>query len=130
MRWPRTIGGRLTLWYTAAFSSALLVLGVVMWLAVQQSLYHAIDEGLLHRIEGIQVFIEDHKDSLDQEEVREEFRAHGELFQVIDQNGVSIHRAESFEGAPTPPLAGLDAGPRFENVAVNGAPLRFRSQSI
>ena len=131
MRWPRSIGGRLTLWYAAAFSSALLVLGVVMWLAVQQSLYHAIDEGLRDRIEGIQVFIEDHKDRLDQEEVREEFRAHGELFQVIDQNGVSIHRAESLEGAPTPPLAELGAEPRFDNVAaVDGAPLRFRSQSI
>jgi len=130
MRWPRTIGGRLTLWYAAAFSCALLVLGVVMWLAVQQSLYHAIDEGLRDRIEGIQVFIEDHKDRLDQDEVREEFRAHGELFQVIDQNGVSIHRAESFEDAPTPPLVGLGAEPRFDNVGVNGAPLRFRSQSI
>jgi heavy metal sensor kinase len=130
MRWPRSIGGRLTLWYAAAFSSALLVLGVVMWLAVQQSLYHAIDEGMRDRIEGIQVFIEDHKDRLDQEEVREEFRAHGELFQVIDQNGGSIHRADSLIGAPTPPLAELGAEPRFENVAVNGAPLRFRSQSI
>ncbi|HVJ29831.1 MAG TPA: HAMP domain-containing protein, partial [Gammaproteobacteria bacterium] len=130
MRWPRSIGGRLTLWYAAAFSSALLVLGVVMWLAVQQSLYHAIDEGMRDRIEGIQVFIEDHKDRLDQEEVREEFRAHGELFQVIDQNGGSIHRADSLIGAPTPPLAELGAEPRFDNVAVNGAPLRFRSQSI
>jgi heavy metal sensor kinase len=130
MRWPRTIGGRLTLWYAAAFSSALLVLGVVMWLAVQQSLYHAIDEGLRDRIDGIQVFIEDHKNRLDQEEVREEFRAHGDLFQVIDQDGVSIHRAESFEGAPTPALTGLGAEPRFDNLAVNGAPLRFRSQSI
>ena len=102
MTWPRSIGGRLTMWYAVAFAAALLVLGVVMWMAVQESLYHAIDEGLRDRTEGIRVFIEDHKTRLDQEEVREEFRAHGDLFQVIDSNGDAIHRAETLVGAATP----------------------------
>ena len=88
MRWPRSIGGRLTLWYAAAFAAALVVLGVAMWVVMQQSLYHAIDEGLRDRMQGINVFIEDHKTRLDQDEVREEFRAHGALFQVVGADGV------------------------------------------
>jgi heavy metal sensor kinase len=130
MRWPRSIGGRLTLWYAAAFAAALLVLGGVMWIAVQQSLYHAIDEGLRDRVEGIHVFIEDHKTRLDQEEVREEFRAHGDLFQVLDSTGAAIHRAETLSDAATPAVAGLGADARFDNVTVHGAPLRFLSQNV
>ena len=46
---PRSIGARLTLWYTAAFTVGFIVLGAVMWLGVQRSLYHAIDDTLLER---------------------------------------------------------------------------------
>jgi heavy metal sensor kinase len=130
MKWPRSIGVRLTLWYAAAFAAALLVLGLVMWVAVRQSLYHAIDEGLRDRVEGIHVFIEDHKTRLDQDEVREEFRAHGDLFQVIDSNGVAIHRGETLVDGPAPPLSGLGAEPRFDDLSSKGTPLRFLSQSI
>jgi len=130
MNWPRSIGVRLTLWYAAAFAAALLVLGLVMWIAVRQSLYHAIDEGLRDRVEGIHVFIEDHKTRLDQEEVREEFRAHGDLFQVIDSNGVVIHRGEALVDGSTPPLSGLGAEARFDDLSAHGTPLRFLSQRI
>jgi heavy metal sensor kinase len=130
MKWARSIGGRLTLWYAVAFAAGLLMLGVVMWVAVQQSLFHAIDEGLRDRVEGIHVFIEDHKTRLDQEEVREEFRAHGDLFQVIDSNGAAVHRTETLNDAATPALAGVGAEPRFDNVTVHGAPLRFLSQNV
>ena len=130
MRWPRSIGVRLTLWYASAFAVALVVLGLAMWFAVRQSLYHAIDEGLRDRVEGIHVFIEDHKTRLDQEEVREEFRAHGDLFQVVDSNGVAIHRDETLVDGSTPPLSELVAEPRFDNLSAHGAPLRFLSQSI
>ena len=130
MKWPRTIGGRLTLWYAAAFSSALLVLGVVMWLAVQQSLYRAIDGGLRDRVDGIRLFIEDHKTRLDQEEVREEFRAHGETFRVIDRNGTVIYSGEMLAAAAAPALSELAEAPRFRDVAVHGVPLRLLSQSL
>jgi heavy metal sensor kinase len=130
MRWPRSIGARLTLWYAAAFASALLVLGVVMWFAVQQSLYHAIDEGLRDRVDGIRVFIEDHKTRLDQEEVREEFRAHGEAFRVLDPNGAIVFSGEALAGAAVPELKDLAETPRFDDVAVQGVPLRFLSQVI
>ncbi len=130
MRWPRSIGVRLTLWYAAAFAAALLVLGLVMWVAVRQSLYHAIDEGLRDRLEGIQVFIEDHKTRLDQEEVREEFRAHGDLFQVIDPAGAIVHRDETLVDGLAPPLSEVGAQPRFDDMTANGTPLRFLSQAI
>ena len=75
MRYPRSIGARLTLWYAAAFAAALLVLGVAMWFAVRQSLYHAVDESLGDRVDGIHTFLDDHKTRLDVDEVKEEFRA-------------------------------------------------------
>jgi heavy metal sensor kinase len=103
---------------------------MVVWIAVRQSLYHAIDEGLRDRVEGIHVFIEDHKTRLDQEEVREEFRAHGDLFQVVDSNGVVIHRGEMLVDGLTPPVTELGTAPRFDNLSAHGTPLRFLSQSL
>jgi hypothetical protein len=126
---PRSVGARLALWYAAAFAASLVLLGAAMWFAVQQSLYHAIDESLRDRAEGIRIFIEDHKTRLDVDEVKEEFRAHGDLFQVSDENGRWIHRAEGLlafgsPGAPTGTESGLS------DVNLDGEPLRMLATRI
>lgn len=124
----RSIGARLTLWYTAAFALGFAVLAAVMWFGVQRSLFHAIDDTLLERIAGIERFIHDHKTRLDVDEVKEEFRAHGELFQVVDAAGRSVHRGTALAGVALPiPAPGRD---RFEDAVVNGEPLRFVSRTI
>jgi heavy metal sensor kinase len=125
-----SIGARLTMWYAAAFGVGLLVLGVAMWFAVQQSLYHAIDESLRDRVEGIHRFIEDHKTRLSLDEVKEEFHAHGELFQVVDDAGNIIHRAETLNSVSLPPLHASVKDARFGNVAAADGPLRFLSEKV
>jgi heavy metal sensor kinase len=126
----RSIGIRLTLWYAAAFATSLLLLGVAMWFAVQQGLYHAIDESLRDRADGIRIFIEDHKTRLFLDEVKEEFRAHGDLFQVLDEQGQWIHRAEGLQDLGTPGGAQLDLDPRFEDRTLGGAPVRLLSTNL
>ncbi|HEX7235700.1 MAG TPA: ATP-binding protein [Gammaproteobacteria bacterium] len=130
MRIPRSIGARLTLWYAAMFAAALLVLGVAMWFTVRQSLYHAVDESLGDRVRGIHTFIDDHKTRLDVDEVKEEFRAHGELFQVLDDRGAVVHRADTLTGLALPPIREAGATPRFDNVVADGEPLRFLTQNV
>lgn len=68
----RRLGARLALWYAVAFGVGLFILGVGMWFTVQRSLYHAIDESLRDRVDGIHRFIEDHKTRLSLDEVKEE----------------------------------------------------------
>lgn len=126
----KSIGARLTMWYAAVFAVSLLLLGAGMWFAVQQGLYHAIDESLRDRAEGIRIFIEDHKTRLLRDEVKEEFRAHGDLFQVVDEDGHWVHQAEALHGSNAPSVEGLDMDPRFDNVTANGTPLRFLSTNI
>ena len=125
----RSIGARLTFWYTAAFAVAAVALGAAIWLAVRQSLYHAVDDGLRDRVEGISRFIEDHKTRLPLDEVKEEFRAHGDLFQVIDEHGGVVHRGAALADAE---LSTLDAGDgeRFANATVRGDQLRFLSRRV
>lgn len=127
---PRSIGARLTAWYAAAFAVSLVLLGGGMWLAVQQGLYHAMDESLRDRVEGIRIFIEDHKTRLFLDEVREEFRAHGDLFQVLDERGTWIHQAESLQDETFPEAGALNSEPYFANTTVAGAPVRFLSRSV
>jgi hypothetical protein len=69
-----SIGVRLAAWYATAFALSLFVLGAAMWVAVREGLYHAIDESLRDRADGIRIFIEDHKTRLSLDEVKEEFR--------------------------------------------------------
>ena len=124
----RSIGARLTLWYTAAFALGFAALATAMWFGVQRSLYHAIDGTLLERAAGIERFIEDHKTRLDVDEVKEEFRAHGELFQVFDADGTLVHRGTALGG--TMAALAADGADRFENVLVAGQPLRFASHKV
>ena len=126
----RSIGVRLTLWYAAAFAVSTLLLGGVMWLAVERSLYHAIDESLRDRAEGIRIFVEDHKSRLFLDEVKEEFRAHGDLFQVIDDRGRTVHQAAALHGETLPAASEPGAEPRFENATIGAAPMRFLSTNI
>ncbi|HVS24934.1 MAG TPA: ATP-binding protein [Gammaproteobacteria bacterium] len=125
----RSIGARLTLWYTTAFAVAAAALGAAIWLAVRQSLYHAVDAGLSDRVEGIGRFIEDHKTRLLLDEVKEEFRAHGDFFQVIDDEGRAVHRGAALADAELAALGADDAG-QFADATVNGEPLRFLSRQV
>ncbi len=125
----RSIGARLTLWFTSAFALAMIALGVAIWLIVRQSLYYAIDDGLRDRVEGIRRFIEDHESRLLLDEVKEEFRAHGDLFQVVDERGQVIHRGDALAGAVGEPLPSGAAG-TFANGELGGEPLRFLAQPV
>jgi heavy metal sensor kinase len=127
---PRSIGARLTLWYAGAFSVALLLLGGAMWFTMQQSLYHAIDQSLHDRIAGIRVFIDEHKNRLYMDEVKEEFYAHGDLFQVRDADRRWVHQADTLRGEATPGVADLPPEGRLENVGTSAGPLRFLSQKL
>ena len=126
---PRSIGARLTLWYTAAFAVAAVALGAAIWLAVRASLYHAVDDGLRDRVEGIARFIEDHKTRLELDEVKEEFRAHGDFFQVVDEDGGAVHRGAALADAELSRLDADDAG-RFANATVHDEQLRFLSRRV
>ena len=123
-----SIGARLTLWYTAAFAVAALVLGAAIWLAVQQSLYRAVDSGLRDRVEGIHRFIEDHKSRLLLDEVKEEFREYGDFFQVVDEDGRTVHRGAALDGAQLTALVTDSAG--FSTAPGGGEPLRILSQRV
>jgi heavy metal sensor kinase len=126
----RSVGARLTVWYAGMFALSMLLLGAAMWLAVQQALYHAVDEALVQRAEGIKIFIEDHKTRLFLDEVKEEFRAHGDLFQVIDDRGQWVYRGAALADVAVPTAAPPGFEPQFEDVSANDAPLRFLTTVI
>jgi heavy metal sensor kinase len=126
----RSVGARLTLWYAAAFATALLLIGAAMWFAMQQSLYHAIDESLRARVAGIHIFIRDHKNRLHLDEVKEEFYAHGDLFQVLDDSGEWIHRDEALGSETIMGIAAATESGRYANITAAGEPLRFLSESL
>ena len=126
----RSIGARLTLWYASLFAVGLAALGVVMWLALRQSLYHAVDEGLRDRAAGIARFIEDHESRLDLDEVKEDFRAHGELFQVVDERGEWVHRGADLSGIGAPGSIDVASVGTLQTASLLGRPYRVLTRPI
>ena len=130
MRW-RSIGVRLTIRYAAAFACALLLLAAGMLLVVRQSLYHAIDDSLREQVEGVRRFIEEHEARLARPETKQEFRAHGDYLQVLDQDGRALYRTDSLRGLAAPKVRALAAAGRFDNlIGHGGVPLRFLSREM
>lgn len=133
-----SIGARLTLWYASIMALTLVSFGGAMWLALNNSLYDAIDESLRDRVEGIRQFIETQTGWLTLAGMQEEFREHsvlgpgGDLFQVADGHGNWLYRSNPLydEHVPVYDSAELGAGPRFENLSIQGTPLRFLSQNV
>jgi heavy metal sensor kinase len=126
----RSIGARLTIWYAALFALGLTALGITMWFALRLNLYHAVDRSLLDRDVGIERFLVDHETRLDDDEVKEEFRAHGELFQVFDEAGNLVHRgAELAELELTLPSAVTGDGTYIDTL-LHGEPVRVLTRTV
>lgn len=137
MKW-RSIGLRLTLWYTGSLAVVLLLLGGGWWLALRHSMYHAVDESLRDRVQGVRQFIAQEAEWLSPEEIGFEFREHsvlgpgGDLFQVADHEGAWLYRSQPLYDEDVPVYGTEELGEtlRFENIVVRDAPLRFLSQVV
>lgn len=135
---PRSIRFRLTAWYSTVLALALVIFGAFTWFAVRETLFHAVDETLADRVEGVRRFMENQIGALSVEEIRDEFKEHsvlgpgGDLFQVCDAAGVWLYRSASLENDAVPihlpadvPAKGL-----VEDRQVAGTSLRFLSRSV
>src|SRR5437764_8421393 len=104
---------------------------------MRATVYHAIDDELRDRVQGVRAFMERQIASLSIPEIRDEFREHsvlgpgGDLFQVCDQNGAWLYRSVPLENNNVA-IQRPDSlkAPRFETVQVERHPLRFYSQAI
>jgi len=135
---PRSIRFRLTAWYSTVLALALVIFGAFTWFAVRETLFHAVDETLADRVEGVSRFMENQIGALSVEEIRDEFKEHsvlgpgGDLFQVCDAAGVWLYRSASLENDAVPihlPAA-VPAKGLVEDRQVAGTSLRFLSRSV
>jgi heavy metal sensor kinase len=135
---PRSIRFRLTAWYSAVLAVALVIFGVFTWFAVREILFHAVDETLADRIQGVRRFMENQIGALSVEEIRDEFKEHsvlgpgGDLFQVCDAAGVWLYRSAPLENDAVPIQlpASVPAEGALEDRHVGGTSLRFLSRSV
>jgi heavy metal sensor kinase len=135
---PRSIRFRLTAWYSAVLALALILFGIFTWFAVREILFHAVDETLADRVEGVRRFMENQIGALSVEEIRDEFKEHsvlgpgGDLFQVCDAEGVWMYRSAPLENDAVPiqlPASVAGKG-SVEDRQVAGTSLRFLSRRV
>ncbi|MFN0106713.1 MAG: sensor histidine kinase [Bryobacteraceae bacterium] len=135
---PRSIRFRLTAWYSSVLALALVIFGIVSWIAVREILFHAVDRELADRVAGVQRFMNEQIGSLSLFEIRDEFKEHsvlgpgGDLFQVCDAQGVWLYRSAPLEdaGVDIRLPAALPANGAFDDRDVKGTSLRFHSRAV
>lgn len=132
-----SIGFRLAAWYSLVFAGGIAAFGLAVWFAMRATVYHATDEELRDRVQGVRAFMDRQISSLSIPEIRDEFREHsvlgpgGDLFQVCDAQGEWLYRSvplESNNVSIEKPASLLS--PRFVTSQVAGRPLRFYSERI
>lgn len=98
----RSIRVRLTAWY---FLSLVLLLGLVAigsWYGMQASVYQAIDDGLRHRIPGVEQALIQYS-GLNRERLNEELAESsdllvgGGLFRIFDEHQQLVYQSEGFD---------------------------------
>lgn len=135
---PRSIRFRLTAWYSTVLALALIFFGLFTWFAIREILFHAVDEELVDRVQGVRRFMENQIGALSVEEIRDEFKEHsvlgpgGDLFQVCDAKGVWLYRSAALENAAMPiqPPGALSAQGASEDREVAGIILRVYSHKV
>ncbi|HEX7360325.1 MAG TPA: ATP-binding protein [Bryobacteraceae bacterium] len=134
---PVSIGLKLAFWYSLVFAAGLVLFSIVAWFGMKASLYHALDDELRERVEGVQKFMNFQIPALSLAELRHEFREHsvlgpgGDLFQVCDSSGKWLYRSAPLEKNNIAIERPSElSSPRFETRTIAGQPLRFYSQRI
>ena len=135
---PRSIRFRLTAWYSAVLALALAVFGLFTWFAIREILFHAVDEELVDRVEGVRRFMENQIGALSIEEIRDEFKEHsvlgpgGDLFQVCDATGTWLYRSASLQDAAMPIRlpSSLPAPGALEDREIAGTSVRLYSRKV
>ena len=104
---------------------------------MRATVYHAIDDELRDRVQGVRTFMDRQISALSIPEIRDEFREHsvlgpgGDLFQVCDAQGQWLYRSVPLESnnVPIEKPSDLDR-PTLVTTQVAGRPLRFYSERI
>lgn len=105
---------------------------------MRASLYHAVDDSLRNRIQGVAQFMKLRISTLSIDEMRDEFREHsvlgpsGDLFQVCDERGNWLYRSVPLENSRVAIRlpSRLGSAPLYENVEVEKTPIRLASQRV
>lgn len=132
-----SIGFRLAAWYAVVFAGGLAAFSLAIWFAMRATVYHAIDDELRDRVQGVRAFMDRQISALSIPEIRDEFREHsvlgpgGDLFQVCDAQGQWLYRSVALESnnVPIEKPSNLDRS-TFATIQVAGRPLRFYSERI
>ena len=132
-----SIGFRLASWYSVVFAGGLAIFSLAVWFAMRATVYHAIDDELRDRVQGVRTFMDRQISALSIPEIRDEFREHsvlgpgGDLFQVCNAQGQWLYRSVPLESnnVPIDKPSSMDR-PTFARTQVAGRPLRFYSERI
>src|SRR5579864_1650878 len=134
----RSIGFRLTLWYSAILAACLAIFGASVWISTRRSIEHAVDESLRERLAGVSHFLAEQLRGGGDEDVEREFEEHStfnsgrDLLEVMDSRGNWIFRSDAMRdyNLPLQRPEQLPAAPSFQTVSAGAARFRLLTSRV
>lgn len=121
---------RLTAWYTAILAATFLVLGIVVWIGVRQSIDQTVDADLQSRIERTRAFLMDLKGGPNEiiEELTElaALAAAGTEIRLMDRSGDWLYRSPGTANW----RATLSANDGSETIVLEGKKYRLMTATV
>ena len=126
---PRSVHTRLTLWYTGALLTILVVISVLSYSLLAWSLSQDLDRSLLTMAEVVRDASRDEPLDVAEQWLRELLDPEHQLFQLLDPTGRLRLRSRGLRGDQLPLSASarrtiVDGRPAFETIAMHGQRLR------
>jgi two-component system, OmpR family, heavy metal sensor histidine kinase CusS len=132
-----SIGLRLTLWYFAFFSLALVLFGTSVWFSVRHSMLHVLKQNLSDTVQEVQRFLQNQPADFSlarlQGETTEEYSAEneGDYLQITNDKGQFIYQAPALRSIQLPSTTGsLPATGRFDHFRIEGRDFLFLHRTV
>ncbi len=132
-----SVTGRLTTWFAAVSAVALLLLAATTWWTLRSIVIRTVDEGLAGRVQAIGRFLNQQSSQLSFDEMQEDLQEYAsldpgwDLIRITGPQGHQVFLSAAFArgGLPAVPSGPLAPGGRYENIVIDGRPLRMLSQA-
>lgn len=132
-----SIGLRLTLWYFAFFSLALVLFGTSVWFSVRHSMFRVVKQNLTDTVGEVQRFLENQPADFSlaklQHETAEEYSAEneGDYLQITNEQGEVIYQAPALRSIQVPGFASpLPENGKFADTRIDGRSFLFLHRTV
>ncbi len=131
----RSVGARLTAWFSVILATALIVTGIGVRFGMRQSIHDTVDRDLHARLAGMRQFLDKESNDPDSGPLKDELAEQASLtpagayFRIAGNDGMWVYQSKGTEEWPLPEPRLPEQG-QIQTINARGSPVRVLTTSI